>query len=149
MSADEVYDRATWRRVPSYIDPTYSGNKMKKKKKSTLLRCLTSGVRKLVRSVNCLFTSNKASACSAALVPPSPPVFLACNTHTFDIHSTYIRHTFDIHSTYIRHTFDIHSTYIRHTFDIRKGRIRLDTWDNGCLEVSVLIERTVVSDSVR
>ena len=33
LSADEVYDRATWRRMSSYIDPTSSGNKKKRKKK--------------------------------------------------------------------------------------------------------------------
>ena len=30
LSADEVYDRATWRRTSSHIDPHKSGNKMKK-----------------------------------------------------------------------------------------------------------------------
>ena len=33
LSAEEVYDRATWRRMSSYIDPTQSWNKMKRKKK--------------------------------------------------------------------------------------------------------------------
>ena len=34
MSADDVYDRATWRRMPSYIaTPHKSGNKMKEKKR--------------------------------------------------------------------------------------------------------------------
>ena len=32
LSADDVYDRATWRRMSSYIDPTKSWNKMKEKK---------------------------------------------------------------------------------------------------------------------
>ena len=31
LSGEEVYDRATWRRVSSYIDPHKSGNKMKRK----------------------------------------------------------------------------------------------------------------------
>ena len=33
LSADDVYDRATWRRISSYIDPTSNGNKTKEKKK--------------------------------------------------------------------------------------------------------------------
>ena len=38
VSADEVYnDRATWRRMSSYIDsPHKSGNKRKEKKKNTI-----------------------------------------------------------------------------------------------------------------
>ena len=31
LSADDVYDRATWRRMSSYIDPTQKWDKMKKK----------------------------------------------------------------------------------------------------------------------
>ena len=37
LSADEVYDRATWRRMSSYIAPHKSGNNMKEKKKTSLL----------------------------------------------------------------------------------------------------------------
>ena len=33
LSADEMYDHSTWRRMSSYIDPTYSGNKMKEKER--------------------------------------------------------------------------------------------------------------------
>ena len=33
LSADDVYDRATWRRMSSYIDPHNNGNTMKEKKK--------------------------------------------------------------------------------------------------------------------
>ena len=33
VTADDVYDRATWRRMSSYIDPHKSGIKMKEKKK--------------------------------------------------------------------------------------------------------------------
>ena len=33
LSAEEVYDRATWRIISSYIDPHKSGNTMKKTKK--------------------------------------------------------------------------------------------------------------------
>ena len=34
LSADDVYDRATWMRMPSYIaTPHNSGNKMKEKKR--------------------------------------------------------------------------------------------------------------------
>ena len=33
LSAEEVYDRATWRIISSYIDPHKSGNTMKKMKK--------------------------------------------------------------------------------------------------------------------
>ena len=29
LSANEVYDRATWRCMSSYIDPKYNGNTMK------------------------------------------------------------------------------------------------------------------------
>ena len=33
LSADEVFDRATWRRMSSYNDPHTSGNRIKRKKK--------------------------------------------------------------------------------------------------------------------
>ena len=39
LSSDDVYDRATWRRISSYIDPHKSGNKMKEKKKKIVLNC--------------------------------------------------------------------------------------------------------------
>ena len=35
LSADDVFDRATWRRMSSYIDPTSRGNKKKRKKKQS------------------------------------------------------------------------------------------------------------------
>ena len=37
--ADEVYDRATWRRMSSYIAPHKSGNKMKEKKRMQMNKC--------------------------------------------------------------------------------------------------------------
>ena len=33
LSADYVYDHATWRRMSSYVDPHKSGNTMKEKKR--------------------------------------------------------------------------------------------------------------------
>ena len=43
LSADDVYDRATWRRMSSYTDPHKSGNKMKEKSLCISLSCSTSG----------------------------------------------------------------------------------------------------------
>ena len=40
LSAEEVYGRATWRRMSSHIDPHERGPKMmRKKKKKTGCRC--------------------------------------------------------------------------------------------------------------